>query len=69
MAQKYPDMPFYPIVLSGLRRVLAKNEKLMVPFISKIYVKTPEFYQEDRHEFMERVYHIFEEQLEQEKNI
>lgn len=69
LAQKYPETPFYPIVLSGLRRVLAKNEKLMVPFISKIYIKPAEFYRGNRHEFMERLHHIFEEQLEKEENL
>lgn len=69
LAQKYPEVPFYPIVLSGLRRVLSKNDTLLVPFISRIYIKSAEFYQEDRHEFMERMRRIFEEQLEKEKNL
>lgn len=69
IAQKYPELPFYPIVLSGLRRVLAKNEKIMVPFISHIYIKPAEFYQSERHEFMNRVFQIFLQQLENEKNI
>ncbi|CAL7906638.1 lysophospholipid acyltransferase family protein [Fusobacterium necrophorum] len=69
IAQKYPELAFYPIVLSGLRRVLAKNEKIMVPFISHIYIKSAEFYHSERHEFMDRIFQIFSQQLEHEKNM
>ncbi|EHO18784.1 hypothetical protein HMPREF9466_02062 [Fusobacterium necrophorum subsp. funduliforme 1_1_36S] len=69
IAQKYPELAFYPIVLSGLRRVLAKNEKIMVPFISHIYIKPAEFYHSERHEFMDRIFQIFSQQLEHEKNM
>jgi 1-acyl-sn-glycerol-3-phosphate acyltransferase len=43
LLQKYPTIPFIPVYMSGMGKVLPKGEKLLVPFDSYVVFGDPTF--------------------------
>ena len=66
---KYPDIPFVPIILSGLRRSLPKGKFLIVPFVTNVYIEKSHYFNKNRVEFIQSLYSTFKEMLDKEKNI
>ncbi len=69
IAMKYPDIPFVPIILSGLRRSLPKGKFLIVPFVTNVYIEKSHYFNKNRVEFIQSLYSTFKEMLDKEKNI
>lgn len=55
LARRYPELPFYPVFLHGLGKVLPRGEALLVPFFCDVFVGGPLTWTGDKAGFMEEL--------------
>ncbi|KAF0814115.1 hypothetical protein IGB42_01012 [Andreprevotia sp. IGB-42] len=51
LARRYPDIPIVPVYMYGLGRVMAKGQRVPVPFFVDVYVDRPFCWHEDKVRF------------------
>ena len=55
LARRCPALPFYPVFMHGLGKVLPRGEALLVPFFCDVFVGQPLTWTDDKAKFMEEL--------------